>query len=176
MILLFLPLLTAILNRVRGEGIIPRVLWYAIMVTLGSWYDARLILPWLLYFLGYAMMPWQAMFSAINGNSLSRKDHWSIQWMQDVSRKLAGNNNYRFGIVYGALRATLMIPGIVWLAIVTGSLLPLIGLIGMGMGGVYYLCGRFSRHELGNNAIAVLIAELVMGWWNGTYMLILMMA
>ena len=170
--MLFLPLLTAILNRVRGEGIVPKSVWYAVMTLLAAGLNPYLMGAWLLYFVGYAMMPWQAMFSAVNGDAPSRQDHWLIQWMQPLTLKLTGANYHLYGIVYGVIRASLMIPGVVALMAVTGSFTPLIGLLGLSMGLVYYLCGRFSRHSQMGNAFGVPLAELVMGWWHGTFILL----
>jgi hypothetical protein len=190
--LLPITALTAIFNRLgRGEAGVPRPVWYIGMVLLaGVLVCARLDFQgmeymgaWLLYFLGYALMPWQAMFSAVTGEKPGRDDGWYIQWMQVLSADIVGielgkpifytaETWRQFGMVYGALRATLMMPGIIALIYVSHSLVPLAGLEALLMGVVYWLCGRFSRHEGMGNAMGVPLAELTMGWWHGTYMLI----
>lgn len=185
--LLFIPAVTSILNRLwRGEAGVPRAVWYAFMVAVatGTCFLAHptmdmgslrgLTVIWLVYFLGYALMPWQAMFSATHGNPPGRKDNWAVQWMQMVAKFLTidrGQDWYDFGIVYGIIRATLMIPGILLLAHFYGSHIPLIGLVGLMMGFVYYAAGLFARHFNSQN-MAVPFAEMAMGWWHGTYILI----
>lgn len=190
--LLGIPAVTAITNRFwRGEGSVPRAVWYAFMVSVatGAGYISRpdmtgdsirgLAFIWLLYFLGYALFPWQAMFSALHGRGPGRQDPWYAQWMQVLAFILSNKsfseepaNWIRFGIVYGTIRASLMIPGILLLAYFYTSYIPLIGLLGLGMGLVYYGADKFLAHFGEGNNMAIPLAEIAMGWWHGTYILI----
>lgn len=197
---LFLPIVSAVTNRIwRGEGSMPRFEWYALNILtaflLTCVHDGIYIttvyvgifLGWVLYFLGYAIFPWQAMFSAINGQTPSRKDNWSVQWMQSISFSITAmitpmrldnpkSDWYAFGCVYGFFRALLMMPGILILSYMTHSYIPLVGAAALLMGVVYYLGGVFSRRETQGNGLGVAFSELAMGWWNGTYMLIVALA
>lgn len=181
---------TALANRLwRGEGMVPRWVWYGTMVLLavvlsGQWSAWQLYLIWLLYFLGYAGLGWQAMFSTITGTCPGRKDAWYYQWMQVLAYRICGLDpnvpcdTYtaaqwrKFGVVYGTIRATTMIPGILLLCVWAHSWVPLSGLLGLLMGVVYYESWRLSEHFNCGTAMAVPLAEMCMGWWLGTYMLI----
>lgn len=46
------------------------------------------------------------------------------------------------------------------------------GLFGLLMGVVYYCGYLLSEHFISDTAMAVPLAEMCMGWWLGTYMLI----
>lgn len=191
----FLPItgVTAILNRLwRGEGSVPRPVWYAFMVLLAdavcsantpfSWLPSLAgVSAWLLYFLGYALFPWQAMFSAITGAAPGRPDNWYIQWMQSITYFILGmkpgapysQNAWRlFGATYGTFRAMLMLPGIFALCHVYHSWVPLAGIGGVLMGVVYYLGYRFANHLAVPVSCGVAFSEVTMGWWHGTYILI----
>jgi len=170
-----LPFIISDLNRTwRGEDGVPNWVWYTFMalcagaVTL----DPYFILCWMVFVFGYAVLPWHAMFSAINGQPPGRKDHWSVQWMQDVAYRLTTRQlpfmGYlaeviywqRFGVIYGAIRAATILPGVFLLCGYTGSLLPITGLLFLGMGVVYWLCGRVDK------------AERVMGFAIGVYLIV----
>lgn len=189
----FIPAITALINRFwRGEAGKPRWAWYSFMVLLAMTvcglnleYSAiPMTLAWTLFFAGYAMLPWQAMFSAVNGQAPGRKDAWWIQWMQTVAATICdihldnpsaiySESRWRaFGMVYGTLRAMFMAPGILALEYLTRSPLPAVGLLGFGMGVVYYLGYRLAKHFNIPIAMGVPFAEIGMGWWLGTYILI----
>lgn len=182
--MLFVPGLMAIVNRYwRGEGTIDRLTWYVsnAMLALALSLDAKFSLIWLLFELGYAMMPWQAMFSAVHGVRPGRKDGWLTQWMQPAAHWTAGKlygMDYeskafwqRFGIVYGAFRGALMLPAIYAMALYTQSPVPWIGLVFLFMGQIYYWGGKIAHH-FGCDNVAVALSEVVMGWLCGTYLLI----
>lgn len=198
------PLLTAVLNRLwRGEAGQPKWVWYLMMVAMatGIFFSAHtnmtiasvngLMLIWLVYFVGYAALPWQAAFSAIHGEAPGRKDSRCIQWLQTLSYAISGapdpwkipvawgskvidlDYDYRyFGGIYGTLRAMFMLPGIFLLVHFTGSMWPLMGLVGLTMGLVYYASGRMYRHFGEHDITAVSLEEIFMGDWHGVYMLI----
>lgn len=186
------PIVVALFNRFgRGEGLVPRWAWYALMVDTAlivcaaskfNLYElGAFTASWLIFFLGYALLAWQAMFSAVHGKPPARKDPGYINWMQDLAYFLsrapqAGTPasaiyNYRlFGIIYGTIRATTMIPGILMLCWITRSSIPLDGLFVLAMGLVYYGAGKLSKHLTGTPYIGEALAEIGMGWWLGTYM------
>lgn len=183
-----LPFVSAGLNRKwRGEGQAPRWVWYTYMVICGwcvtlNW---KFTLIWISFLLGYALLPWQAMFSAVNGQAPSRKDHWSVQWMQNVAHwvhrewwpttdctNLDPEYWCEFGIIYGAIRALSMMVSVGLFTWYAHSFAPLAGLLFSAMGYVYYLGGSLSRYWLKNNAIGVPIAEIFMGWAILSYMLV----
>lgn len=181
------PGITAITNRLwRGEGMIPRWQWYGFMVILavavsGAFSQWPLYLTWLVYFLGYALLPWQAMFSAITGAPPSRQDPWYINWLQTLTYRfcqMQPGGSYTptqwrtFGIVYGTMRAGFMLPGVFALAWYAHSLVSLSGILCLCMGLVYYGAYRLSEHFSVGTTVAVPLAEMTMGWWHGTYMLI----
>ncbi len=181
---------TALLNRLwRGEGAVPRWVWYGTMTIAavavsGQWTAWQLYVIWLIYFLGYALLGWQAMFSTITGTCPGRKDAWYYQWMQtlayaichmdpDVPCDTYSTQQWRiFGVVYGTIRATTMIPGILLLAQWAHSYVPLAGFLSLLMGVVYYCGYRLSMHFTNSTGMAVPFSEMCMGWWLGTYMLI----
>ncbi len=190
--LLLLPFVIGVFNRwARGEGNVPRFVWYGVMTTTGAllgnpellsytgftWHNALIYPIWLLFLAGYAMAPWQALFSAITGEAPSRKDSWRWQWMQDLAFPLSNRtwsenppNWYRYGIVYGTIRACLMLPGIAALCWFYQSPAPLVGAGLLIMGFVYYACGRAAVH-LNAGGVAVPLAEFTMGDFIGCYML-----
>ncbi|NBO20218.1 MAG: hypothetical protein EBV03_13565, partial [Proteobacteria bacterium] len=173
---------TALLNRLwRGEGTVPKWVWFATMVVLavalsGQWSAWQLYVIWFIYFYGYAGFAWQAMFSTITGTCPGRKDVWYLQWMQDLAYKIChmdpnvpcdtySAQQWRvFGMVYGAIRATLEIPGILLLCWWGQSYVPLSGLAGLLMGVVYYEAWRLSEHWTQDTGMAVPLAEMCMGW------------
>lgn len=181
---MLLTLVGAGLNRKwRGEGQAPRWAWYGMMVALAlvSTLDERFAAIWTVFLLGYALAPWQAMFSAVNGQKPGRNDSAAFQWMQEVAYSICGMPRilvdvekywYDFGIVYGAIRATLMIPGIFLIAGYTHSWVPLIGLSFLSMGYIYYLGGKLARYWGIAEGTGVAFAEITMGYLIITYMLI----
>jgi len=189
---LWITAVTGLLNRLwRGEGQVSRATWYSFMVITAlivghGWVYpltkiVQLAIIWLIYFLGYALLPWQAMFSAITGESPSRKDSWYTQWMQTLAYAITGTSyggtyppaQWRlFGIVYGAIRACWMIPGIILLMQFYNSYIALAGLFGLAMGLVYYGGYRLALHFQAGN-MSVTLSEMTMGWWLGTYILII---
>lgn len=181
-----IPFITAITNRLwRGEGQLKRWQWLAFMVTLAGLTsksrgtileEIELLASWFLFFAGYAILPWQAMFSAIHGQAPSRADSKWFNWMQTLALWITRPkvpNYYVFGMVYGAIRALWMVPGIIALCYVLHSWLPLVGLAGLLMGVVYYFGGKMSRHENLGNGSGVMFAELMMGYWIGYYIEVL---
>lgn len=179
-----LPLVGAGLNRKwRGEAQAPRWAWYAMMTIIAyvSTLDARFAAIYALFLLGYAMAPWQAMFSAVNGHAPGRSDSAYFQWMQEITYSICGIPRilvdvekywYNFGIVYGTIRATLMIPGIFMLAGYTSSLVPFIGLGFLSMGYIYYLGGKLSRYWGISESTGVPFSEIPMGYLITAYMLV----
>jgi hypothetical protein len=104
------------------------------------------------------MLGWNEMFSAITGFAPAR-----MTWMGKLANKIDVKNWYQFGIIFGAIRFTPMLPGIILLGNYWGLLF-------VGMGYVYYLCGKFSKYACGSNKIAVTCAEIVMGYAIGLYL------
>lgn len=183
----FIPALTAFLNRWgRGDGGMPRWLWYSVMSFLAGFIGGgSLGIMFLLVLAGYAMAPWQAMFSAGTGRQPSRADSWAWDWMRRLALKWCDMRDpqqlplvyssqqwMRFGVIYGIIRGALTLPGIIMICGYTGSWAPLVGILFCGMGYVYYLAGKVQRAEGWPEPTFVTIAEIVMGWWLGTYMII----
>ena len=205
---LFIPGLIAWLNRTwRGEGNTPfgKWFWFASLTCCAYAMTLNLVFAasWLFFCLGYCLLGWHAMFSAITGRPPGRKDSPKTQWMQDAAYQALSmarppyfpgidddggtieilSPHYvtpydpakwkRFGVVYGGIRGLLMLPGVAWLIWATQSLLPLLGvIIATGMGAVYFLGGRIvQKYQLPEDK-AVLIAEVMMGWLIGTYLLV----
>lgn len=190
---LFIPAILAPINRfARGEGKWKRWQWYGFITLLSGFvsFDSKFAIIFLLIALGYALFPWQAMFSAFTGKPPGRKDHWIAQWMQNLTHAILSHwyvesllnaEEYpiyykRFGMIYGAIRGALTIPGILMMCGYTKSWIPLIGILFLGMGVVYFLAGKLCmRFEL-RESMAVPFAETFMGWWLGTYLLICVIA
>lgn len=199
-VLFLTPLITGIGNRIlRGEGALPRWQWYLSMTILGTGIFAlfhpnatqsnlnALFVIWLLYLVGYAMLPMHAVFSAAHGYAPDRKDGWYINWLQTLSYAISGApkpvtrasymwNYRRFGVVYGTLRALAMVPGVVWLCYFTGSYVPLIGLLSLFLGVVFYGADLLSKHFIASGIMAIPLAEMFIGNWLGVYMLIVAMS
>lgn len=178
---IFLPALTAALNRVwRGEGAVPRWAFFAFMTCPMVILDWRLTLPWLLVLVGYTVPPTQAMFSAVHGRPPGRRDGWAWNWMHPattsiITVKPGGTmmGIYRiYGMVYGGLRGLYTLPGVLWVWWVSGTPIALLGVLFLGQGVVFYQAGRIARRFELPETMAVPIAEVVMGWWLGSYMLV----
>lgn len=181
-IALLLPAISAGLNRKwRGEAQAPRFAWYGLMALMAYalTLDMAFTVVWGLFLLGYAVLPWHAMFSAMNGKPPKRKDHPAAQWMQSVAHfindKLSEPDNakekwQRYGIVYGAVRALPMMPAVLLLS--HYSPLWYAGAALFLMGYVYFLCGKLSVYFKATH-LDVAFAEIVMGWALATYLLIL---
>lgn len=166
MVDILLPLLFAYVNHYwRGQGKVPRWVFYSFMFfqALVLTFDYIFAVKWLVFMAGYAVLPWQAMFSAIHGEKPGRKDNRFVQWMQTATER-TGAQGRTYGVVYGAFRALPMLPGIILLG-------DWWGLLFVGMGGIYYLCGLWSIFWTKSYAIAVGLAEIVMGYFIGHYFL-----
>lgn len=176
------PILCAILNRFRGNDIISKGLWFAIMTALPLVlrHSIYFCVLWLIFLLGYAVLPWQAMFSAATGRP-PRNDKGYMQQLSDLALYLTKllppvENKvmwYRFGMVYGALRAVFMWIGVAGLYAYTGSLNALYGLLFVFMGVIYYFCGVYARKKEIPEKVAIEFAELVLGWCIGAYLVVL---
>lgn len=179
------PLLTAVLNRYwRGEGNAPRWLWYTFMTLAAGAVSYKVDWAgfiWLPFLLGYAMAPWQAMFSAITGGPPSRRDSLQWQWMQTLAYKLTTSERVKagssseywklFGVVYGAIRGSLMLPGVAVLTYFYHSPAPLLGILFLNLGVIYYIGGKMAEHIQSPNA-PVPISEFIVGYLLGWYMLV----
>ena len=173
-----MPIIVAILNRMRGAGM-PKWLWFAVMFllpfTIGK--DWGFCVAWAVFILGYAVLPWQAMFSAFTGMPFVRKDGRYVQWMQDwstaLSRKyIIGHWSNKSlwklsGVIYGVFRAIPMMFGVAALYLYTGNTSALWGVLFFGMGLVYLVSGIVCRiikqRFTVRGSIEVVLAELMMG-------------
>lgn len=177
---LLFPGISAGLNRKwRGDGEAPRWAWYLFMTTMIYAVTGDVIFSgiWLFFLFGYALLAWQAMFSAINGQPPGRQDAWYAQWMQTltlwINKRLPAigvtENWYRYGMIYGAIRATAMLPAIFMLCGYTGSWIPMTGLLLLSMGYTYKRCGDYCAYIGVPRGTGVGFAEMVMGWCIMTY-------
>lgn len=188
MLEILLPFASAILNRMRGSGM-PKWLWFATMFTFPLWlgHTYAFCALWLLFLAGYAVLPWQAMFSAFTGQPFGRQDKPYIQWMQwysialakSVSTEATSNKSYwkRAGIIYGAFRSIPMLLATIPLYLYTGSLTAFIGLLFVFMGAIYYLsgvvCAIIRRRRNIEGSIETVGAELAMGFLIGLYLVVI---
>jgi len=130
----------------------------AIVISFNYMGNYLMFLPMLTAFWVIRMLPTQALFSAIHGQAPARGDgRW--QMLQDWTFKLWRTLPEKYqswrvwGIIYGAVRCSLLIP----LAVVNPWLL-----IFLGLGFVYYAAGWVSaRFNLGDKA--VMLAEVTIG-------------
>lgn len=188
---LIFPVLTIsiVLNRLRGEnGGVPHIIYVALMANVATFacrppvgYGAWIYGVWWVYFFGYAILPWQAMLAGcVDLAAPGRKDgFW--QWMQNLATACMNfpfpvkekNTIYwaMWGIIYGIIRSCFMLPGIFLLMRFTPSSLPFIGVLMVYMGMVYFLAGRLAA-KYGYFQLAVPIAEIVMGFLHGNFILI----
>lgn len=191
-LLLLVPGLTALGNRLlRGEGRIKKFLWIALMAGLAvgvahiitpidSWKLAGYLAgAWTLYFIGYAVPPTHAMFSAVHGRMPTRTDSPAFQWMQNISLycwEHTDQVNARFyGVIYGTLRSLWMLPGVIAVWYVTGSNYAAVGLLAFLQGIGAYAAGKLSFHFGVDERLGAAFGELGIGWWHGTFMLIVAM-
>lgn len=188
-----LPLtgVTTIINRLwRGEGNVVRWEWYGSMTTLFCVAPAPADIVgaacWLLFLIGYAMLPWQAMYSIATGRPPARRDHPAFNWMQTAAAFITGVAVGRppnpidpkwwklFGFIYGVIRGAWMIPGAVALGLHFQSYV--VAIVGTGIALGFPLALRLgcaARDHWGMpEDKAVLFEQLIMGWVLGTYMLI----
>jgi len=205
---LFIPGMMGLLNRDwRGEGDTPigRWFWYvfnALVALAVAFPDFIFSGAWALFAVGYSMVGWHAMFSAITRRPPGRMDSAYYDWMQKLTYRLlsmkrppyvpgfdnegkrinALDRNYvspysplkwaQFGAWYGMLRGTLMLPGVAAMFFYTGSAVTLAGVGMLGMGWVYYWAAKIRDHFELREDYGVPIAEFIMGWLCGTYLLI----
>jgi hypothetical protein len=137
---LLLPFISAGLNRDwRGENKdgAPKLGWFIFMVIIAYCVtlDGAFAALWAVFLVGYGVPPTHAGFSARHGRPPGRRDKW-WQWMQDLALWLnralppiyVRDFWIRFGIIYWAVRATVLWPAILMLIAYTHSWLPLAGL------------------------------------------------
>lgn len=180
---MLISLVYAGLNRKwRGLGQAPRWAWYAFMGEIAYCMTLSLTFTavWELFLVAYAMLPWQAMFSAVNNQPPARKDSKVSQWMQDValwstsrfSNRITDPDFWhKYGIDYGMVRALPMVTVVLGLPFWLHSGIPLVGLGFISMGYIYYFSGQASRAiDSGTNFFATTIAEPVMGYLIGEYL------
>lgn len=179
---LFIPAITAFLNRfARGEGKWERWQWYGFNALLACFVTVDLTFTffWLIFSCIYAMPPNNALFSVFSGRKPLREDHWLFQWMQRLTKRLTDKIHEQevdeywinFGKIYGAIQGALILPSIFLLCGYTQSFAPLVGLLFLGKGILYYWCGRIADHWDAPQ-ISVAIAEVIVGWFIGTLLLI----
>lgn len=170
-----LPFVLAALNRAwRGEDGAPKAAWFGFMglVSFCLTMDVRFTAAWLLVLVGYAVAPTHGMFTAIHGYRPARKDRWLWQWMQWLAGKIAHPGTRSFGVAYGAVRGLLMLPGAELMALYTGSYVPLlVGSLALLQGYAFYKAGLVARAWACEHT-AVAIAEVIIGWALGTYLLV----
>lgn len=192
-VLILLPFAVGIWNRyARGEGNVPRWAWYGSMTALAAAlanHAYRLSLAqffqldciWLLFIIGYAMAPWSPMFAAATGQEprFISTPHW--RWMDGLAALLKQRTGrfeswYTYGVLFGTIRAGLMLPGIIALCLYYRSAVPLVGLVLLSMGLVYYAAGVVVRHlrksmEV-SDSVAIVLAEFSMGYLIGWFMIL----
>lgn len=180
--LYFLPFITSILNRFRGDDTLSKGVWMAIMSSLSLLvtFDPVIIAAWTVFILAYSIQPWHAMFSAIHGQPPSRVDAWHSQWMQEgaliLVKWLPAMPVTRFwriyGVVYGVFRALPAMLPVLFLYGYTGNLTALLGLALLLMGLPYYIFGRLLKGKPAQSMV-VGYAELTIGYLLGVYLLVL---
>lgn len=177
MIELGVIVLSGILNRFRGDHTIAKWLWFLIMLWLAAMlgHSVYFLVCWTAILAGYAALPWQAMFAAINGMPPSRPDNH----MQDAALYLTkllpamptAQMWRTFGVIYGAIRSLPAIMGVLMLFGYTGDTNALYGLLFVFMGAMYYVsgkvCYRFNWHRH-----AVAGAEVAMGAFLGAFLVL----
>lgn len=141
----------------RGDGSHPKWHWLALNFGLAWLLSGDLVFStlWLLFAICYAVPAWHAVFSAIHGYPPQRKDAPYIQWAQDVAKRInvklpaVGIQRFwkRYGIIYGFVRGSLVIPPMIALALYTQSFAPFVGLSVLGMGYVYYFAKDVAKAE-----------------------------
>ena len=179
----FLPLITSIANRFRGDDTVSKGAWIAFMSSLSLLvtFDPILIAAWTAFILAYCVQPWHAMFSAIHGQPPSRVDAWHSQWMQEgaliIVKWLPAIPVTRFwriyGVVYGAFRAIPAALVVLFIYGYTGDPITLFGLFLLAMGLPYYVFGRLLKGNPSFAHMPVAYSELTIGYFLGVYLLML---
>jgi hypothetical protein len=173
------PIYAAIWRYARGEGLWRRWQFYAAMFLVPLLLSGAVVFAaaFLLFVIGLAMPPHNALFSTVTGAAPSRADHWLFNWMQWLAYRLTIGRDifskadwYQFGIIYAAVRALWTLLGIFWLWWCVDSLSPLLGLFVFAQGVVYYQAGRLAK-RMSAEHIAWTLAEFAMGWLVAVYML-----
>jgi len=127
-----------------------------------------LLLAWGVVFYVVRLIPTNTMLSAVNGNPPAREDSWKWQWMQDLAYWIRWHSplppsDYWLGIYYGAIRASLAIPAILYI----GNPWLLLFLL---QGAVYYAAGVFQRRFYPMKDYAPRIAEVISGALFGMFL------
>lgn len=176
---LLFPLLAAAEWRfARGMSKWKRYQFYALMFGMAylTVFDAAFSVGFLLVVLGVAMPPHNALFSALHGQPPERKDHWLFEWMQTAAYRLTEKpfsdgitDWHRFGIIYGAVRATWALPGILFLCGYLGSWWPLVGLAFAAEGWVYYRAPTLAKLYEFEAKYHTTLAEFFVGFMVMSY-------
>lgn len=184
--LLIIPAVTAIVHRFNGEDIVRKPIYLIMMTALIAFAlgDIVATIMFLLVLVAIAVPPTHSLFSAGHGRKPGRKDNYRWQWMQDIAFRIIADEKANppeiatnaqwiaFGVIYGAIRGLLTLAGIAALCGYTGSWVPLTGIVFMLQGAVYYAAGVLQRHYNIAEGMFVVIAEVLIGWMIGTYLLI----
>lgn len=178
------PFIFAKLNRTwRGEGGAPKWAWFTFMVLAAGalTLDPYFMFIWLLFLLGYAVPPTNALFCSVTGRPPGRKDKERWQWMQDVALEInqalpavrLPEFWYRYSVVYGAVRAWFMCVAVIMMYGYLKQEVVLLGLLCLAHGRVYTCGRRLSLRTPDGLRSAVKIAEYICGAFIGLYLLLL---
>lgn len=187
-----IPILTALLNRMVGGGLIiyvkgteginrtangnkilvpktllpdiPKPLWLALMSVLAfiCTQDIGQTAAWALTFACLRFPPTQGLFSAINGNLPTRKDSW--YWpMTYLPDGLAPTP---YALWYGVARGLVCLIGVIALYVAGIPTAPLFMIPFMAQGVIYWLGGKIGGAQYGST-----VAELSLGFMVGVLIL-----
>ncbi len=141
------PLL-ALFRAANGGGYISRRLYVVLCVWIvaTSTLSATDTIAWMWVLCVLTMLPPHALMSAIHGNPPQREDgRWEFLKRLAFKTTWATSRDlmffwYLFSIWYGAIRAMLIIPAVVWLG------KPWL-MMAMLQGVLYHVCGRLSKKQ-----------------------------
>lgn len=175
---LFIPFFTAFLYRMNGGNSAKKIWLYVGMASISYFalQDIKDAAIFMLIVLADTIPPTQTLFSAGHGRFPQRIDKWPwypMQWLALAS----STDAYVVGLIYGYLRGTITILAVVCCVFFYGEPLKtspaaIFSAIFSFTGFIYFLCGKYQRSIEMPEPFFVALAELIRGWWMGTFLLI----
>ncbi len=186
----FITLVTAILNRFRGDDTVSKGYWFLFMIPLVLLVstDPVVIAAWALYLACYAVPPTNTLLSCMMGRSQVREDSPQWQWMYNFtvdvrsffinqvfkSKSLSIVETWRVStITYGFSRGLPCVVPVGFLYGYTNDPMALVGLLLLLQGVPYYVFKKLLMQFPNHGDMPVVYAELTIGYFLGVYLVML---
>lgn len=186
----FITLITAILNRFKGDDTVSKGWWFLIMIPMIiiTSIDPIMLMAWALYLVCYAVPPTSSMLSCMMGRSQVRTDSKQWQWMYNYTvavrlffiNKVFKNKNLSIvetwrvsAITYGFFRGLPAMIPVLFLYGYTGNATALFGAFLLLQGVPYYAFKKIMMPFPNHGDMPTIYSELTIGYFLGVYLLLL---